>query len=711
MELTPRLTRNALVARAAAAGSMVLLKNTNGALPILREDGAPLPAAVFGIGQIFTALCQKAMTPWRACSILSGLEASERIKPDGLLAHKYRTWAMEHPDAAEMPLDQISFEELAAHDEAALVVITRAPGDDRLTLTAQEREMIAAAAAAFARSVLILNTQGYLELGESARLCAAVLYMGVAGQEGGNALADVLTARSLPCGRLAQSWPEKLSSFDEAAETADRFSGYRYFDSFGTELLYPFGFGLSYGKAELGAVSAGLDGTDVYVTAEVQNTGETWPVQETVQVYVSHPEDKLEQPAYSLNCFAKTKLLEPGESQTVTLRFPVTELSVFREDASAFCLEEGYYDIRVGTSSRNTCVAGSLRLTRSAVILPVEPLKLGPSLCRSRSGAEAYTYPGEKEELEQAHQHAIRLSDRNLPRGKRKKGREFSGCRGDEKVHTLQELQKGWCSVFQLVASLDDESLRRLVCDFGYDPSSVPGALGASAALERCGIPAVTIAAGSDGLQLTRDIKDENDKIVRRQLCTAFPAPGLLACSFDPALAESVGAAIGRDMKEYGVSLWLAPGVNLLRTPRQEGAWECWSEDPVVAGRCAAAIAAGVGKNGAAVLRAADTRHEVSVSLPAWRDLYALGFEIAAGSYRAALLPAMSVSGEPMGENSPLVRSMIVDCKYSGMFLADGERYAGGPTRVELEKSALRIVKLLAELTAENDMQKPREKQ
>ena len=697
MELTPRLTRNALVSRAAAAGSMVLLRNTNGALPLLPEAGEPLPAAVFGIGQLFTACCQKAMTPWRTIDILSGLSASDRVKPDSLLAHKYRSWALEHPDGSPMPLERISLEELAEHNRAALIVVTRFPGDERLSLTPGEREMIAAVSAAFARSVLILNTPGYLELGESARACAAVLFMGVAGQEAGYALADVLTAKSLPCGRLAHSWPEKLSSFDEAAETADRFSGYRWFDSFGTELLYPFGYGLSYGRAELGAVSVGLDGTDVFVTAEVRNTGETWPVQEVVQVYVSHPEGKLEQPVYLLDCFAKSKLLEPGESQTLTLRFPVTELSVFREDASAYCLDEGYYDIRVGTASRNTCVAGSIRLTRGAVVQPVEPLKLGPALCRSRSGAAAYTYPGEKEELEQARRHAIRLSDRNLPRGGRKKGREFSGCRGDGKPHTLQELQKGWCTIFQLVASLDDESLRRLVCDFGFCPSELPGALGASAALERYGIPAVTLAAGSDGLQLTRDIRDDEGKTVRHQFCTAFPAPGLLACSFDPALIGSVGAAVGKEMKEYGVALWLAPGANLQRTPRQPGFWECWSEDPVLSGLCAAAMAAGVGENGAAVLRTADTRRALAVSLPAWRDLYALAFEIAAGSYRAALLPALSVNGEPLGENSPIVRSMIVDWKYTGMFLADGERYTNGPTRVELEKSALRIVKLLAE--------------
>jgi hypothetical protein len=695
MELTPRLSESALVSRAAAAGSMVLLKNVGGALPLRPEAGEPLPVAVFGIGQLFTACCQRAMTPWRTIDILSGLCASEYVKPDGLLAHKYRAWAVEHPNGEPLPLSGISLEELTEHCRAALLVVTRRPEDYRPQLTAEETQMIASVSAAFERSVLILNTPGYMELGEAARSCAAVVFMGIPGQEAGYALCDLLTAKLMPAGRLAHSWPLRLSDFDEAAETADRFTGYRYFDSFGTELLYPFGFGLTYGKAELGAVSMGLDGTDVFVSAEVQNTGETWPVQEVVQVYVSHPEGKLEQPVYLLDCFAKTKLLEPGASQTVELRFPVTELAAFREDASAFCLEEGYYDIRIGTASRASCIAGSIRLTRGVVVQAVAPLKMGPTLCRSRSGASPYTYPGEEDELREARRRAIRLSDRNLPRRSQKKGREFTGCRSDGKMHTLQELQNDWCSLFQFVAGLDDESLRKLVCDFGFCPSEVPGALGASAALERYGVPAYTIAAGSDGLQLTRDIKDENEKIVKRQPCTAFPAASLLACSFDRELIRSVGAAVGREMAEYGVQFWLAPGANLQRTPRQPGFFETWSEDPVLAGVCAAALAEGVQPYGTAVLRTVDPRRSFDVSQSAWRDVYALGFEIAARSYRAALLPQLTLSGEILGENSVLVKSMILDWHFGGMFLADGERYVSDPTRAELEKAALRIVKVL----------------
>lgn len=696
MELTSRMNHSALTARTAAAGSMVLLKNTGNTLPLRAEGSEPLPVAVFGVGQIFTACCSEQMQPWRTVNVLDALCAGGRVRPDGLLAHKYREWCLAHAKNEEMPLSRLSMEELAENSAAAVVVVTRTPEDYRTVLTADECEMVRTVCAAFTRTVLVLNTPGWMELGELAQTLPAIVFMGVAGQEGGAALADILTGEVMPSGRLAHSWPLTLAQFDEAAGVMDGFCGYRWFDSFGRDVLYPFGYGLGYGRAELQSVSTGLDGCDVVVTAEVANTGSVWPVQEVVQVYFSTPAAAHGGAIYQLACFRKTRPLEAGEKQTITLRFPVTKMAVFRESASAFVLEEGYYDIRVGVSSRATYIAGSLRLTRSAVVQAITPMQMADRPDRARTGA-GFTYSGEGEELAAARKRAIRFSDRSLPRLSRKKGQEFTGCRPDGREHTLTDVLRGWCSPFQLVASMDDYSLRALVYDFGTQPSSVPGALGASAALERYEIPALSIAAGSEGLHLQREIRnDETDKVVKRQNCTAFPSASLLACSFDPDLIRSVGAAIGREMSEYGVDLWLAPCVNLLRTPRQTGFAECWSEDPVVSGLCARAIADGVRPFGAPVLRSG-AAEPAALSQSACRGLYALGFEIACGAYPAVLIPAAPVNGELCGEDGALARSMIVDWKFRGMFLADNERYTAEPDRVTLEKSALRILRLMQE--------------
>ena len=694
MEISPRMNENAFLSRTAAAASMVLLKNVGQTLPLTAPEGEKLPVAVFGIGQLCTPVCSAGMTPWRRINILDGLCADETLLPDGLLAHKYRAWALEHETGEELPLGSLSMEEFAENNAAAIVVIARRPEDYRVQLTDFETGMLSAVTAAFSRTVLVLATPGWMELNEAAMACSAILFMGIAGQEAGYALADVLTAKELPAGHLAHTWPMTAADAAAACETPDGFVGYRYYDTFGKDVRYPFGYGLSYGAWDFGSVSVGLDGCDVTVSAEVVNTGETWPIRALVQVYVSYPETMTGQPVYLMDTYTRTRMLNPGESQTVQLRFPITELAVFHEEARAYVVEEGYYDIRIGGSARSTYLAGSIRVPRSAVVQAIQSVPMGDTPRRSRAGIAPYTYPGEAEELAAARRHAIRLSDRNLPRRSFKKGRPFTGCRPDGNAHTLSDVKKGWCSPFTLIAFMDDHSLRQLVCEFGFCKASVPGALGASPALERYGIPALELAAGSEGLYLQQEVLDEDGEILRRQSCTAFPSASLLACSYDYDLIRAVGKGIGREMAEYGVDLWLAPGTDVQQMP-SAAFFEQWSEDPVVCGLCTMALANGVKPYGAAVLRGADLPRETEVSQTAFRDVYGLSFEIAASACPACLLPAMSTAGQPIGENSSLIHALLSDWRFTGAFLADGERYVSEPSRVELEKSALRIVKLL----------------
>ena len=697
MDISIRMQDHAAVSRAAAAAGMVLLKNTGRTLPLVPETGERFPLAVFGTAQLLTPLGAEGMTPWRTVSILDGLCASDSLRPDGLLAHKYRAWVLEHPDGQELPLSDAVLDELTGSCAAAVVCIGRSAPSEDLSLRGEEAALLERVAARFSRTVLVLASPGYLDIAEPARQVGAVLWMGLAGQEGGHALADLLSARAVPSGHLASAWPADPGAFGRAAAQTDSFVGSRYFDSFGEEVLYPFGCGLSYGTVTLGSVSAGLDGCDVVVTAEAENTGSTYPAQELVQVYVSHPE-RADFPAQILHAYAKTGVLAPGQKQTLTLRFPVTELSVFHESASAFVLEEGFYDIRVGTNSRACCAAASIRVMRSAVVQAVTHLPFPPTQARTRPAGAAFTYPEEAEELAAARRRAIRFSDRDLPRQSRRKGREFSGCRADGQLHTFRELQEGRCSVFQLVASMEDESLRRLVYGFGGEPASVPGALGASAELPQYGIPAVQIAGGSMGLKLQKDVENEEGEIVRHQYTTLFPAASLLACSFDTEQIRAVGRAIGQEMREFGVGLWLAPGLELQRGPACAANADTWSEDPIVTGLCARALADGVRVGGSAVLGCADAPRQAVMSQSAWRDTWALPFEIAAGVCRVCLLPGCTLSGMPLCEDSALLRSILADWRYPGAFVCEAERYGAEPDRITLEKSALRILRALQAL-------------
>lgn len=692
MDITLRMSDHALTARAAAAAGIVLLQNKNRTLPLLpQEDGAPLPVAVFGVKQLQTPAFDKTMTPWRSIGVLDGLAASETVRPDALLARKYRTWAVEHPEGSEMPLTNLDFGALRHDCAAAVVVIGRTPERYALQLTEEETDMLTRVTSVFDRTVLVLAAPGFIELNEAALSCGAIVFLGLAGQEAGGALADVLTAKVMPSGHLSFSWPERAEAFADACAAADQFTGYRYFDSFGVPVRYPFGHGLSYGTVAFGSVSAGLDGCDVTVSAELVNTGEEFAASELVQVYVTRPEGDLTRPVSFLNCFRKSRLLAPGESQTITLRFPITELAVYRESAHAFVLDAGYYDIRIGTSSRACYLAGSIRLTRSAVVQAAEPLTMPAAQERTRPENVCFQFPEDLAEIEQAHKHAIRFSDRNLPRRSRRKGREFTGCRPDGEHHTLADVREGRCSVFHLVADMDTENLERLVCGFGREEASVPGALGASAAIERYGIPAVQIAGGAQGLRLLRDIPDEETgEIVRRQCATVFPAPAQLACSFDQEVVRAVGRAVGLEMAELGVQLWLGPDAGVMRSPQEKRFAEKWSEEPVVCGAMTSALAAGVWPYGTAALHTQSLPETVSVSQSALRDVYGLPFEIAANSCRAAKLPDCAISGQRLTENSPLLRAWLLDCGYGGMLWGDE---TPSSDRIGLEKAAIRILK------------------
>ena len=691
MEYTPRMTENMLVAHAAASGSMVLLKNVAGTLPLRPAGSEKLPVAVFGMGQIDTACCCREFETYRKVSILDGFCASTLVQPDGLLAHKYRNHKLTSP-GKEFPWNTLSMEELAENNAAAIVVLTRTEENYDTIVNNDERDMVRAIAAAFDRVVLVVNAPGYLEIAPVVSLCGAVVYMGVAGQEGGIALAELLTGEAIFRGHLNQSWPVRRADFTQANQAADIYCGYRYFDTFGTELLYDFGHGLTYGAAEIESVSVAVDGTDVVVSASVANVGETWPVSQVVQVYASRPEGRLPQPKYVFQGFASTKTLDPGQVQTVSVRFPVGELSTFSEESSAFILEAGYYDIRVGFSARSAVIAGSLKLSRDEVVLPVLPTKMPQT--QNRPAPRSFVLPGEAEELAAVRAHAIRLSSWNIPRVKLRKPRQPQLCRPAEAPVRLEDVARGTANLYELVGGMESHDLRSLVLDFGFKPVAVPGALGASTDLmEGYGIPSMTIAAGADGLLLKRDIKNEEDEIVSHQYCTAFPAASLLGCAWDPELVAAVGAAIGREMREYKVDLWLAPGADVLRSPSQRHASRCWSEEPVLCGVYTAAMAEGASKYGAAVLRAVSMEHKQEMTLRAYQDIYSLGFAIAAPSAAAVLLPTQWLNGEPSGEDTAQSVALCHEWRFKGMFLADDERFTAEPTRLQLEQAALRILK------------------
>ena len=289
---------------------------------------------------------------------------------------------------------QFTAEELAAQAEAsdvALITLGRISGEfiDRkvadFNLNASELQLIQQVCDVYHKAgkqvVVLLNIGGVIETASWKDLPDAILCAWQAGQEGGNSVVDVLSGKQSPSGKFTMTWPVKFSdayssknfpidedpridmlnqgkmgnvkNVDYTDYEEDVYVGYRYFDSFDVPVSYPFGFGLSYTTFEYSDAKIEQK-NDIYdISVAVKNTG-NFEGKEVVEVYISAPDNKAaNKPVKELKAFAKTKLLKPGESQTLTLSITAPELASFDEAASAWVVAEGEYQFLVAASAQD----------------------------------------------------------------------------------------------------------------------------------------------------------------------------------------------------------------------------------------------------------------------------------------------------------------------------------------------------------------------
>ena len=266
--------------------------------------------------------------------------------------------------------------------ETAVYVLARTSGEgnDRenipgdIALTKTEVRDILRLQKEYGRFLLVLNVGGPVDLTPVLGEVGNILLLSQLGVETGAVLADILLGKANPSGKLATTWAcfddyPTIGDFGDMNETRYRegiYVGYRYFDSAGVMPMFPFGFGLSYTTFEVGEEKAALDGETVTVTAEVKNTG-GMPGKETLQLYVSKPEDKLDQPFQCLAAFGKSRMLPPGETDTVTMTLRLSDLASYDSGRACWVLEKGDYFLRLGTSSADTRPIVRLRLEEEVV--------------------------------------------------------------------------------------------------------------------------------------------------------------------------------------------------------------------------------------------------------------------------------------------------------------------------------------------------------
>ena len=294
-----------------------------------------------------------------------------------------------------LPAEKLfSAKELTAQAEVsdvALITIGRISGEflDRkvadFNLNASELKLIQQVCDVYHKAgkkvVVLLNIGGVIETASWKDLPDAILCAWQAGQEGGNSVVDVLSGKQSPSGKFTMTWPVKFNdayssknfpidedpridifsqgkkgnvrNVDYTDYEEDIYVGYRYFDSFDVPVSYPFGFGLSYTTFDYNNAKIAQKGDAYEVSVNVKNTG-SHEGKEVVELYVSAPDNKAaNKPVKELKAFAKTKLLKPGESETLTLNVKAADLASFDEATSAWVVAEGEYQFLIAASAQD----------------------------------------------------------------------------------------------------------------------------------------------------------------------------------------------------------------------------------------------------------------------------------------------------------------------------------------------------------------------
>ena len=688
--VTDRETRNRALSRRAAAESMVLLKNDD-CLPFSRQT----PVALLGGGAVCTikgGTGSGDVNEREAVTIEQGLTAAgfvltsrdwlsdyaaryhaarlawrDVILGDGseeAMVHFFENYTS-HPFF--LPEGRAVAEQDLVGAEAAVYVVSRIAGEnaDRTLepgdyfLTEQERSDLLFLNAQALPTVLVVNAGSPVDVTEVSALeyVRAILFIAQPGQEGGHALADVLTGAVNPSGKLTATWARQFSDYPNAAtfshlsgDTAkehyieDIYVGYRYFDTFGVKPLYGFGFGLSYTTFSVSDVS--VDG--LQVTAAVTNTGDR-AGRETVQVYLSCPQGRLKKERRRLAAFGKTPLLAPEGTAILTLEIPVKQLASFDEARSAWIIEGGSYGVWVGSSLERAVLIAALDVEQETVLervghicpvqepfetirppeLPAENLSKVPHifLAAESLSVEVPAAPVPSAEATELANRLLAKDMIPLLMGEISRGQGALGAAGIRVPGSAGETSSAYARSLGLAAAVmaDGPAGLRLTKCYEADPKSGevfdPGFL---ASIER---------------GLFAKPEEHPGAVKVYQHCTAFPVGTLLAQSFDTALLEEVGRAVAEELEEFHVAWWLAPGMNIHRNPLCGRNFEYYSEDPLLSGKLAAAVTRGVQSLpgvGTTIKHLACNNQEDNrigsdsiVTERALREIYLRGFEIA----------------------------------------------------------------------------------
>lgn len=420
----PDLKTHAQVAREAAAEGMVLLKNDGNALPLplslkialLGYSSYDLIAGGTGSGDVNKAYI---------VSLDQGLTTAGHLV-DASLKNVYAQYVaaqkskrppqplpfLPQPPIPEMPLETHVLQKAVNDADVALITLGRNSGEfsDRkvendFTLSATEQALLKSVSEAFhalgKKVIVVLNVSGAIEVASWRDQVDAVLLAWQPGQEGGHSIADVLNGKVNPSGKLATTLPVTYQDVPSAKTFPGRelvgerpltinpfagkpaevtydegiYVGYRYYSRFGVKPAYEFGYGLSYTDFSYGDLKLSSNRFDGKVTATVSvtNTGKL-SGKNVIELYIAAPKGELSKPVRELRAFAKTNLLRPGQSQTLSFTITGEDLASFDSSRSSWIAEAGSYTVAIGASSLDIRKSARLVLGKELLVEKVNKL-------------------------------------------------------------------------------------------------------------------------------------------------------------------------------------------------------------------------------------------------------------------------------------------------------------------------------------------------
>ena len=658
----------AKTARQAQSEGVVMIKNEGSVLPLTGEH----KVALFGRTQFNyykSGTGSGGLVNTRyVMGIYEALEADTEIILNKNVRAAYEEWIETHPfDTGagwaqepwfqeEMELPQELVEEAAKESDTAIIIVGRTAGEDKdckaeagsYLLTDVEMDMLNKVCSVFDRTVVILNVGNIIDM-KWVKQCnpKSILYVWQGGQEGGNGVLDVIKGTVSPSGRLSDTIANDIDDYfsvkyhgdaESNSYVEDIYVGYRYFETFAKDkVLYPFGFGLSYTTFERELVSAEKEGNELFFQIQITNTGD-YAGKDACLLFVEAPQGKLGKASRSLCGFNKTSVLEPGESEILSIVVDDYTISSYDDSGvtgnkSCYVLEEGAYNFYLG---------GDVREAKCVHTWTVDELIVVEKLTEALAAVEGFdrikpvaTENGYEISYEPVPTRTVNWMDtRNA---KLPKQIPFTGDKG----YKLKDVRDGKVSMDDFIAQMDENQLIGIVRGEGMSPGGVtPGIAGAFGGVREdvrhFGVPKGGCSDGPSGIRMDCGAK-----------AFAMPNGTCLACTFNEELSEELYEYEGMELRKNHIDTLLGPGMNIHRNPLNGRNFEYFSEDPLVTGKMAVAQLKGMHKydvTGTIKHFACNNQEFMrghvnsAVSERALREIYLRGYELAVKEGKAFLI-------------------------------------------------------------------------